>query len=76
MNADELWQRLVPMMEKNADYQQALRRVEETEKDYLALLETLSPENREVLQRYITACEAIDDPLLYLAYQLGLADRV
>ena len=73
MDRDELWRRLVLMMEQDADYQQALQRLKEAEVDYLALLETMTPENREVLERYIAACEAIDDPLIYLAYQIGRA---
>lgn len=71
MDKDELWRRLVLMMEEDLDYQQALQRLQAAEVDYLALLETLTPENREVLERYIAACEAMDDPLIYLAYSLG-----
>ena len=73
MDRDELWRTLVQMMEQDADYQQALQRLKETKADYLAFLETLTPENREVLERYIAACEAMDDPLIYLAYQIGCA---
>ena len=76
MDRDELWRRLVPAMEHSADYQQALQRVTSAETEYLAVLETLSPEQQEVLQRYIAACEAMDDPLIYLAYQIGLTDAV
>lgn len=73
MDKDELWQYLVPMMEQDPDYQQALQRLKAAEVDYLALLETLTPENREVLERYIAACEATDDLLIYPAYQIGKA---
>lgn len=71
MEREELWRYLVPMMEQDSDYQQALQRLNAAEPDYLALLETMTPENREVLERYIAACEAMDDPLIYLAYQIG-----
>ena len=71
MDRDELWHRLIPMMEQNPDYQQALQKLKEIEPEYLALLETLSPQQRDVLERYIAACETADDPLLYLAYQIG-----
>lgn len=73
MDRDELWNYLVPMMEQDADYQQALQRLKDVESDYLLLLETMTPKNREVLERYIAACEAMDDPLIYLAYQIGRA---
>lgn len=71
MDRDELWRRLVLIMEQDADYQQALQRLKEVEPDYLVLLETLAPEKRDILERYIAACEAMDDPLIYLAYQIG-----
>ena len=71
MDRDELWRRLIPMMEQDADYQQALQQLKAAEADYLLLLESMTQENREVLERYITACEAMDDPLIYLAYSLG-----
>ena len=71
MDRDELWRRLIPMMEQDEDYQQALQQLKAAEADYLLLLESMTQENREVLERYITACEAMDDPLIYLAYVLG-----
>ena len=71
MNKDDLWDYLAPMMEQDPDYQQALQKLKETEPAYLALLETMTPENREILERYIGACEALDDPLIFLAYQIG-----
>ena len=76
MDRDKLWQYLVPMMEQDADYQQVLQRLNEAEVDYLVLLETMTPEKREVLQRYIAACEAMDDPLIFMAYQIGLHQRL
>lgn len=74
MDREELWTRLLPMMEANSDYQQALQRLSDAEEDYLTLLESLTPENREILERYIATCEALDDTLVFLAYQLGKAD--
>ena len=73
MDREELWRRLIPMMEQDADYQQTLQQLKETEADYLALLETMTPRQRETLERYIAASEALDDPLIYLAYQIGLS---
>ena len=71
MEREELWRYLVPIMEQDSDYQQALQKLKEVEPEYLALLETLSSQQRDVLERYIAACEAMDDPLIYLAYQIG-----
>ena len=74
MDRDELWNKLIPMMKQNPDYQQALQQLKEAEVGYLSLLETMTPEKREVLERYIAASEATDDTLVYLAYQIGLAN--
>ena len=71
MDRDELWRRLVLAMKQDADYQQALQRLKEAETAYFAILETMTPEKREVLERYIAACEATDDALIFLAYQIG-----
>ncbi len=73
MDRDELWRSLVLMMEQDPDYQQTLQRLKEVEPDYLTLLETMAPEKREILERYIAACEVTDDSLIYLAYQIGRA---
>ena len=73
MDRDELWRRLVLRMKQDADYQQALQRLKKAEVDYLSLLETMPLEKQEILEHYIAACEAMDDPLIYLAYQIGRA---
>ncbi|MBE6941154.1 MAG: hypothetical protein E7455_02555 [Ruminococcaceae bacterium] len=71
MDRDELWIHLVLRMELDPDYQQALQNLKDAEPAYLALLETMTPENREILERYIAASEALDDPLIFMAYQIG-----
>ena len=71
MDKNELWNYLIPMMEQDPDYQQALQKMKEIEPKYLALLETMTAENQEILEQYITACENMDDPLIFLAYQIG-----
>ena len=76
MDRDELWRRLIPMMKQDPDYQQALQRLETAEPEYITLLEALEPEQREVLERYIAAAEALDDPLIFLAYQIGHAQSL
>ena len=76
MDREELWHRLVPLMEQDEDYQQALQQLKAAEADYLTLSETLTPENREILERYIGACEAMEDPLVYLAFVLGKTSAI
>ena len=75
MEREKLWRRLVFMMERDADYQLALQRLKNAEAEYLTLLETMTPESREILECYIAASEALEDPLILLAYQIGLSDR-
>ena len=76
MDREELWHRLVPLMEQDEDYQQALQQLKAAEADYLTLSETLTPENREILERYIGACEDMEDPLVYLAFVLGKTSAI
>ena len=72
MNENELWNQLMAKAGQDAEYQQALQRLKEVEAAYLALLETLSCSQRETLERYITACEEMDEALVFVAYQFGL----
>lgn len=71
MEKDELLCYLVPMMDADPDYQRALQKLKKVEPEYLALSETLTPEQRDVLERYIAACEEVDDALIFLAYEDG-----
>ena len=75
MNREELWDRLTLMMGGDPEYQQALQRLQVAEAAYLAVVETMKPEDREVLDRYIAACEETDDAVIWLAYQIGRTDN-
>ena len=57
---------LTECVEKDTVYQQLLNECAEAEVDYLALLETLTAEQRNVVERYLTACEELDHRKLYL----------
>ena len=71
MEQEELLNVLMIMAENDTNYQQALLQLKEVETEYTALLETLPQKTQEVLERYIAACEAMDDALVLLAYQFG-----
>ena len=71
MEQEELLSVLMIMAEKDTNYQQALLQLKKVETEYTAFLETLTPEKQAVLERYIAACEAMDDALVFLAYRLG-----
>ena len=76
MNNNELWERLMLEAEQNTEYQQALQELKNVEEDYTALLESLSAQQREVLERYISACEEMDEALVFAAYQIGLSGKL
>ena len=59
------------MAQTDAWYQCALEKVKKLEPAYLEILQSLPQEKREALEDYITACEAMDDALLRIAYQFG-----
>ncbi|MBE6957789.1 MAG: hypothetical protein E7447_01370 [Ruminococcaceae bacterium] len=76
MDREELWRRLMLSAEQNVEYQKALQELKTVEEDYTALLESLSAEQREVLERYISACEEMDEALVFAAYQIGLSGNL
>ena len=74
MDRAELWCRLLSDAKQNAEYQQGLQKLNCVEQDYTALLKTLTPQQREIAERYIAACEEMDEALVFRAYQLGVLD--
>ena len=75
MKPEELWDALEMRKGNNELYQQLLAKVKSREAGYLAALEMLPPEQRQQVEDYVAACEALDDPLVYMAYQLGWDGR-
>lgn len=71
MRPEELWEALELKKRNSELYQQLLAMVESREAGYLAALEMLPPELRQQVEDYVAACEALDDPLVYMAYCLG-----
>jgi len=55
----------------DAWYQSALEQVKKLEPAYWKILQSLPQEKREILEAYITACEAMDDALLRIASEIG-----
>ena len=75
MKPEELWNVLEREKTENAQYQLLLGMVNRLEPGYLAALEMLSPAQRQQVEDYVGACEALDDPLIYLAYCVGRNER-
>ncbi len=55
----------------NQDYLDAMEELRRLEPDFVALREQLDEPRRESLDRYIAACEALDDAIVKLAYKVG-----
>ncbi len=71
MDSSELLKRLAPVLEQDKDYLYFQQMVIETEPAFLALREGLTEDQRQVLDAYIGACEALDDIRMWYAWQLG-----
>lgn len=70
MSPKELWSELNRLAAKDTRYQQALGKVTSLEPAYLAIKSSLTPEQQQTLDDYITACEVLDECQLWLALRL------
>lgn len=52
-------------------YQVCMEKLRNREPGYLTIWETLPAEQQRQLDDYISACEAVDEALMGIAYQLG-----
>ena len=71
MEYEKLWNDLLAEARRDEEYRWHLEAVRRAETAYLAVCDTLSPDQRQTVEDYITACEAQDDYMLLLAYRLG-----
>ena len=58
----------------DADYNYLFRKLQETEKIYLEIMEKLSIEERELVGDYIALCEDMEYRKAQLAYDIGVSD--
>ena len=75
MNVEEIWKVLERQKATDALYQQLLAMVKSREPAYEAALAMLPPLQRRQVEDYVAACEALDDPLVYMAYCLGRSEK-
>lgn len=59
------------MLDQDPDYKMLLQEHQQAEKDYLAVAEKLSPEDRETVERYIALCEEIEYQKTHTAWRCG-----
>ena len=55
---------------KDQEYQCLLAQCRKAEKDYERILQSLSPDDQEQLDRYITLCEELEHRLTLLACEI------
>lgn len=56
-------------------YQNCLKEVRELEPLFLSLRDMLSPPQRQLLDRYLSASEELDHAMMHLAYYLGREEQ-
>ena len=71
MNYEKLWDNLIAEAKLDLDYQRGLQTVMEKEKAYLAVCSALTPEQRNAIEDYISACEELENYMTLIAYRLG-----
>ncbi len=70
--ADMVYPGLIEKAAKDEEYQKHLKTCESREKDYNRLCESFSDEQREIIEKYISACENMDYRLMQLAFWYGI----
>ena len=70
MKQDYWEQILLEAARKDQEYQCLLAQCRKAEKDYERILQSLSPDDREQLDRYITLCEELEHRLTLLACEI------
>ena len=71
MNHENLWEEIMKSAMKDPEFQWAQNKVQNTEKEYLEVCKSLTPEQKLVIEDYIAACELMGDHLAVTAYHLG-----
>ena len=71
MYHDNLWEEVIKSAMKDPEFRWYQNMVQNTEKVYLEVCESLSPEQKQAVEDYIAACEDLDDYLTVQAYDLG-----
>ena len=71
MNHENLWEEIMKSARLEPEFQWYQNKVQNTEKDYLEVCKTLTPEQKLVIEDYIAACEHQGDYLAVIAFNLG-----
>ena len=71
MNQENLWEEIMKSAMQDPEFQWVQSKVRNTEKDYLEVCKSLTPEQKLMIEDYIAACEQMGDHLAIAAYHLG-----
>ena len=71
MTTDELWDHLIDRAKSDPWYQECRAEVRKLEPWFINFRESLSGEDRDKLDDYISACEVLEAALTLMAYNLG-----
>ena len=66
------WMELLAQLAKKDEwYQECLARMKKKEGEYLEAVKALAPQQHQLIEDYIAACEELEHALLPIAYRLG-----
>ena len=71
MSYDNLWEEVMKTAMKDPEFQWTQNKLEKAEENYLEVCKSLTPEQKQVVEDYIAACEHQGDYLAVTAYHLG-----
>ena len=64
----EWYKKLMKLAKQDPNYQICLTEVSQIEPEFMSLKDSLTEEQKKVLERYLTACDELDHALLMLAF--------
>ena len=75
-NCNNDWiKQIFEIAKTDENYQECVRMVAQLEPDFLQIRQKLSPQEQEILDSYIAACEELHFSLIYPAHRCACRDR-
>ncbi len=71
MDNIDIWDQLFATLRDNKDYIESVEAIRDLEPNYLAVLESLTDTQKELIEAYISACDMQSDSMILHAYRLG-----
>ncbi len=67
----EIWEQVLWNLRENKEYMHVVRQLRDLEPDYLNTLDLLTDLQRDRVERYMKACDAQMEDMVFQAYRLG-----